>query len=356
MAISTALLLAVLPPGIPSWGVADINLDHLSGIETAEAGDGSEATATGGGQSVITPSAGRATDQDPAWQSAVTASRPLIGGWRGTYLPHGWIAKPRSEEFVRLAVDELRVAGFRHQIHNVGALDSSGAITQSINGSLADWIEASRAADPTQRILAWVSGSRSSHVNNHEVHERIVETLVELVDTGVDGLLLDFEPFHDADVQFVELLRAIRKSLPTTWIGVTAPAGEDWSADFIGEVATLVDGVSPMLYDTSMGGASLYSNHMSTELVRYRRAMPSNVSLLPSLPAFSANDWHDPKVENLATATAALALAAKAGHTVDGAFVYWWWELADAEKDIWKETLLHRVEIHDFRSPVPPLE
>ncbi len=47
--------------------------------------------------------------------------------------------------------------------------------------------------------------------------------------------------------------------------------------------------------------------------------------IVPVIPSYSRNPWHRPAVENIGTATSALAGALASGSRVNGAGIWWWW-------------------------------
>ena len=255
-----------------------------------------------------------------------------LGRWRAAYLPHGWIGASRNADEVAGRVAELRRAGFSHQIHNLGALGPTGRVADGDYAGLAAWVQHSRSAAPEQRIVAWVSGSESAHVDNEVVHDDLASFLADLVGRyGLDGVLLDLEPFAADNPRYLHLLDRVRSALPDTWLGVTGPADGQWSPAYIAQIAARVDGLSPMLYDSSLGTAAAFEEWATRSLDRYADAIGTSAQLFPSIPSYSANRYHDPAVENVETASRAI----RASHGLDGAAVYWWWEFGDADRASW---------------------
>jgi hypothetical protein len=264
-------------------------------------------------------------------------ARPALGNWRGTYLPHGWTAAPKSIDMIESSVRSLESADITDQLLNIGYLDTEGRLQPADYQGLGRWIEVSRATAPDQRIIAWISGSALRHVDRPALHPAIVATIGRLVHTaGLDGVLLDFEPFRDNDAQLLGLLDSLRAELPETWIGITAPAVSGmWSDAFIGAVSARVEAVSPMLYDTELRSSAEYVDAMCAELVRYGAAVNDRAVLIPSLPAYAASPEHDPGVENVANAFRAVDCAGRAGWPSRGAALYWWWQATPEDVHAW---------------------
>jgi hypothetical protein len=112
---------------------------------------------------------------------------------------------------------------------------------------------------------------------------------------------------------------------------VTAPADGQWSPAYIAQIASRVDGLSPMLYDSGLGTAAAFEEWATRALDRYAGAIGTSAQLFPSIPSYSANRFHDPAVENVETASRAI----RASHGLDGAAVYWWWEFGATDRASW---------------------
>ena len=253
--------------------------------------------------------------------------------WKGVFLPHGWVATAKSDAQIRSSTAAVGAAGFSEQILNIGVLDDGGVVPEADYAGLARWVAVSRDAAPRQRIYAWVNGTASEQLVRTELQPAIARGLRSLLTTyRLDGVILDIEPFDHDDPRYLSLLRAVRSELPNAWIGVTAPL-ERWSDAYITEVGRTVDGLMPMAYDTSLTTVPNYVWTVAASLTRYRAALaPSAARVLPILPAYSANPWHDPTVENIPTASDAITAAGG----VSGAAAYWWWEMTETDIAAWR--------------------
>lgn len=257
--------------------------------------------------------------------------------WLATYTPHGWIATAGSSADISAKANDLKANQFNVQIHNIGAFTAAGSISASEYAGLDEWISASRATDPDQEIVAWLNGSESSHVNVTSTHATIAAWIADFVSTtGVDGVWLDFEPFSQDNPNLVALLTAIRAGSPSTWIAVNAPGYADqWSQPFMGEIASLVNAVSPMLYDTSLTSKRAYTAHVTSTIAAYKQGLGTVTKLYPSIPAYNDNEWHSRTVENIASASNGI----RAAGGTEGAAVYWWYEMNDTDKAQWSAAI-----------------
>ena len=267
--------------------------------------------------------------------SPVPEPAPVIGPWRATYTPHGGVATAKSSTYIAERVRELRAAGFTDQLHNIGVFDAMGDMPAAEYAGLGAWIDTSRRQAPEQRVIAWVNGREADHVDRAATHQRIAAWVRHAVrDLGVDGVLFDFEPFTRDNPRLLDLLDAVRAQVPEAWLAIASPA-ERWSEPFIGEVARRVDLLSPMVYDSTLTSPAAYSDLVRRTALAYHRGAAGRATVAPSLPAYAANKWHDPSVENIATAGDGLRVAAAAGAPSGGAAVYWWWQMGPSDLESW---------------------
>ena len=254
-------------------------------------------------------------------------------------MPHGWIAAPKTTSQISDSVRALGGAGFNTQLHNLGSLDAAGGMPAEQFSGLSAWVATSRSVDPGQRIIAWISGSESLHVDRPSTYDSIAGVVARLVEEfGVDGVLLDLEPFSADNPNLLSLLDRVRTRSPHAWVGVDAPA-DGWSPTFITSIGSLVDAVSPMLYDTRLGDPVAYAGLARASIDRYARALTGSTLLVPSLPAYAASPFHDPSVENIATAVRGIQDAARSGSYIDGGAVYWWWEMTAEDHAAWQAAI-----------------
>ncbi len=109
-------------------------------------------------------------------------------------------------------------------------------------------------------------------------------------------------------------------------LSVTAPATVGrWSPQLLEEITPLLDQVDPLFYDSERTTAAAYEQWVREGLAYYSADSAPGTRLIPDLPSYGANRWHDPAVENLTTATDAVGEALGAGDRVNGAGIFWWW-------------------------------
>lgn len=146
---------------------------------------------------------------------------------------------------------------------------------------------------------------------------------------GLSGVQLDLEPYP-VSAGFVTLL----EELDTTFkrvgfhgrLSVTTPATVSrWSPSYLHRVSELVNQVDPLYYDSESKTVADYQAWVQGSLAYYSENVAAATRIVPVLPSYSANRWHSPAVENITTATAALAAGLSASSRINGAGIWSGW-------------------------------
>jgi hypothetical protein len=96
-----------------------------------------------------------------------------------------------------------------------------------------------------------------------------------------------------------------------------AVVGHDnwWSSGYLRQVASQVDQVAIMSYDSVLWSGSAYSGFVRDETRIALRAVPRSVSLLVGVPAYAGHDLvHDSAAETTAAGIRGVRLALSAGN------------------------------------------
>ncbi len=146
---------------------------------------------------------------------------------------------------------------------------------------------------------------------------------------GISGVQLDLEPYPDTP-GFPELLEELHAAFQLAGfhgrLSVTAPATiSNWAPSFLNEVSQLVAQIDPLYYDSESKTVAAYQQWVQASLAYYTANVSPATRIVPVLPSYSADRWHLPGVENITTATAALAGALGAGSRVNGAGIWSGW-------------------------------
>ena len=158
---------------------------------------------------------------------------------------------------------------------------------------------------------------------------RMIAAVLAVVAEGISGVQLDIEPYPTGP-GYLALLEELRRALDRQGfsgrLSVVAPGDSwTWSPAYLGRVGELVDQLDPTFYDTEYATVGAYQELIEEGLAYYSAAAPPGVSIIPVIPCYSPNPWHDPAIENVPSATAALAGALAQGSRVDGAGLWWWY-------------------------------
>src|SRR5579875_1411696 len=146
------------------------------------------------------------------------------------------------------------------------------------------------------------------------------ETVNSVYKAGFDGILLDLEPVPNDSPQFLNMLIAFRSAIdqyaPGMLLGANSMAvyygesyGHEWGWDpnYFQRVTSLVNYVSPMLFESGARNYSAYIQYAETQI--QITSQYSKAAIMYAIPDWYANTtWHDPLGENLSNAVTAFQL------------------------------------------------
>lgn len=276
--------------------------------------------------------------------SYTTYPSVVPGGLNSVYLPHGYFVAYKTNYFIRRQVMEMNSLNVRYQYANIGLLDDEGMLPENQTTQLSRWIQQSRIVDPSQLIIAHINAYRDISILNISHHENIVDSCQRIIlDTGADGIHFDFEPPR-ADPELIELLQAVRDTIGDKYISIAGSGARiRWPPKFIVEVAKIVDAVCPMLYDNNKVILTIpdYQEWVQDAISTYNAiynapGIRDGVEVLPILPAYTENVWHDPMIENLTISIPAIFQSMQDGMRVEGIGIWWWHDMTDIDKNIMK--------------------
>ncbi len=151
--------------------------------------------------------------------------------------------------------------------------------------------------------------------------------------TGVTGVQLDIEPYPTGP-GFIELLEELDASFARLHfagrLSVVAPEDSaTWSPAYLRRVGELVDQLDPTFYDTESETVGAYQALIEEGLAYYTANAPGSAAIIPVIPCYSPDPWHNPAIENVPNATEALEAGLAAGSRVEGAGLWWWYSFYD---------------------------
>jgi hypothetical protein len=290
------------------------------------------------------------------------------------YLNYYWFSgeEALSDQQMKDRVLQLQSYNIKYQLTDIGKLVSS---SDSLNGTLpaegykqlARWIKISRETDPNQKIIVlvndgkrvvWQDGQRlgNPYFGNAVYNENLRAVADTFINKGViyngvtykaDGIQLDIEPFLPDDPFLKKTSQFVRQVLKDEAIfSIAAPVHPSvWSESYTKEMAGIFNMLCPMMYDQMETGspitsADTYQQFWKTTTIRYAHAIagsahPSTM-LMPVMPAYGKNEYHDPTVENILNSAKGLKMAREQllidqkdnpnmnPNGVIGAAVFWW--------------------------------
>lgn len=147
--------------------------------------------------------------------------------------------------------------------------------------------------------------------------------------SGIAGVQLDLEPYPTTP-GFLSLLEELDAMFSRVGFhgrfSVTAPATtSNWTPAYMKQVSQLITQIDPLYYDSERKSIAAYEQWVEDGLAYYSANVSPATRIVPVLPSYSADPWHLPSVENITTATAALANGLAAGSRVNGAGIWSGW-------------------------------
>jgi hypothetical protein len=269
---------------------------------------------------------------------APAASAALAPEEALTYIPFGFVHDEHSPALVVETLEQLQAYGIGQNLLPLPKLKNDGRLKLNRRElkMLSLWVSqtsAYNAAHGTdETAVASFAGKvkgKSLNLEEASVRANILAGVETVVSLGLGGLSLDFEPYPTSHA-YLELLGEIdalfaRRGF-TGRLAVVAPASVGrWPRQYVEEITPLVDQVDPLFYDSERRSASAYEQWVREGLAYYSADTAAATRIVPDLPSYGSNRWHDPTAENLGTATTAIEAALQEGSRVNGAGIFWWW-------------------------------
>jgi hypothetical protein len=255
-------------------------------------------------------------------------------GRNAVWLEHTWSGEVHTaDEYDQLAA-RLAHEQIRYVFAHVGPLDSDGTIPVARAPDAAALAQALKTRLPNIQVLAWIGQvERSSglpagetvDLGNPDTRQAIAATAARFASTlGFDGVHYDIEPMLNNSPHFLDLLDVTRSLLPpgklistsaplwapdahaAEWLRSTIGKGAGlWTSYYYAAVATHLDQLVVMGYNTAMPAGALYGMGIKLETqhildaVRSARHPPE---VLIGLPTYHDNSfWFHDGAENLAS-------------------------------------------------------
>ena len=305
------------------------------------------------------------------WQPGLTIrdGRDNLGR-NAIWLGHGWLGADswfgsetektrfRSISNIEQLARKCRENGIRDLYPHLAPTQDSGAVAAS------DDAQIERLLDHTKglRVLPWIGGRMNKHIAPRDAAtaSRFVASVGALMrrHPRLAGVHLNVEPWKSGDAGMLQLLEQLRAELPPGKILSVSgyppqsefyPLRLAWSENYYRAVASRVDQIAVMLYDSSLHDAKMYQWFVARwagKVLDWTR--DSHTEILFGVPTYGAAGptlgpiYHDARVENLPNTLAGLhrALSESKPPNYQGAAIYSEWETDAGEWRIWRRDWL----------------
>ena len=182
------------------------------------------------------------------------------------------------------------------------------------------------------RVQAWLGAHPRPdqlHLWSPATRQQVLAAVGEVLDEGFDGIHYDFEPIADGNEDLLAMLaetgpltRDRRAVLSVSaihhepWpamaacLGALPAALSLWSGAYLHRVASLVDQVAVMAYDTGLPSRASYVGYVRRATGIALAAVPADVGLLIGVPTYDEPSlYHRPGAETLGAALQGVRLA-----------------------------------------------
>jgi hypothetical protein len=290
-----------------------------------------------------------------ALAAGVDADAQLAPSEALTYIPFGYVHNEQPASLVHETLVALGEYGIGQAVLPMPRFKKEGTLKLSRKEQQMIPLWVAQAAGSGETVVADFQGKvkgASLNLEEPSVRANVLAGIETVLALGVGGVQLDFEPYPTT-AGFVSLLEDIRAALARRSfagrLSVTAPANTSrWSPSYLAAVTAQLDEVDPLFYDSELSSASAYEQWVRKGLAYYSANSSPAARIVPVIPSYGTDPWHEPAVENIADATTALEGALAEGSRVNGAGIFWWWAFyleeegqyePAADQAAWRHTL-----------------
>ena len=280
----------------------------------------------------------------------------------GLWLGHKWYTghgvrdgKPVTRQETVDLLGILHRYGIRYAFVHVGPVAGDGTLPDPAGTTLA---AIDQGAGET-RLLAWI-GARVDRIDltDPTFKTNLLRSISILQSEGFDGVHFDFEPMHDFEDGYLEILDGVRAQMGENFIisQATPRAGpfgiaigplkqSFWSQEFYRQTMERSDQTVVMAYDTNLGfrnGYVTFVRHQTSLMIDWACTTPGHEALIGVPTHEDVPLYSDPQIENLATALPGVRSALEArpdeSECISGVAVYANWVTDESE---WRDYETH---------------
>ena len=300
-----------------------------------------------------------------------TAPHPFNHDRNAVWLEHRWLERPHPEPEMEALFSKLRARGVAYAFPHVIPFDAAGQLPRHDREQMRSFLATAHRVAPDLRVLPWIGGLRKGYkrqrpgtveLGDLSQRQRMVAEARGLVDEGFDGVHLNVEPVNDGNDEYLALLRALRTAVgPGRILSVSAirpaPVGLPrapnfaWSPGYYARVASTVDQIVIMAYDTALPTASLYRRYVrwaARSVAGALDASGSDARVLMGVPTYEPFGFmHRRGVETPENALVGVVAGLRglgAGGTFEGVALYAEWTTDEADWGAYERYWRNRME------------
>ncbi len=260
--------------------------------------------------------------------------------YNGAFMDQGWTTESQTEEFYAGLLEKMRLYQIHYQFIDCGYFDKNymDGSMDTVDASMHEgnyrgleaWIGYYSKNAPDIELIASVNGSSELHfAEDGSMTENIADYCELLLDMGIKGINLDFEPVRQEYREgYLKLINAIRQRVgPDVHLSICVPVlNEGFTVEDAHAYARAVDMLVVMDYDTYpiSYDAESYINHVAWSAGNISGTvygLPCEV--LPVGPGYYDYDEHHREYENTYNHSAAIKRALEAGAVFAGSGMWW---------------------------------
>jgi hypothetical protein len=287
------------------------------------------------------------------------------------WLEHRWLERPQPEAEMTALFERLHARGIAYVYPHAIPFDGRGNLPPHDREQMRAFLAAARRVSPEMKVLPWVGGLRvgwkrqrpgTVQLADLTQRQRIVAEVRGLVDEGFDGIHLNVEPVNDGNVEFLALLRALRTAVGPGRVfslaairpapfGLRRAPNFAWSPDYYARVASAVDQLVIMAYDTALPTPSFYRRYVKWASRSVAGALDesgSSARVLMGIPTYEPFGFmHRAGVETPDNALPGIVAGLRglgAGGTFEGVALYAEWTTDGREWSVYERLWRNRAD------------
>jgi hypothetical protein len=237
---------------------------------------------------------------------------------------HQWVGNQHTQQEYNQFAAHLKRHAITDVFVHVGPLNASGQIERQKYPFAAQLLQQVKKVYPELHLQAWIGQVEAKaggllDLSHPEIRANIVQTAQTFLDLGFDGIHYDIEPIYSGDPDFLDLLRQT-KAVANKQQKILSIASDElepfwgasklaqifkkragfWTTQYYIQVATRIDQIAVMMYDTALPTDWLYGSFVKRVTKRLLQILPPNLTIFMGVPTYEETRWSfHPEAENI---------------------------------------------------------